>query len=246
MESKHSPLKWEYVLVGAVPGILMGSVGALAATPDDVSVELDTESEENDAEVVTFVPEKELEGLTVASVDDAMSFEDAFAEARRQVGPGGLFVWQGNVYNTYTYEEWEAMSDDAKEEFAFQCLETDIDIPVVDVEYPQEEILVDPLDPMEGHDVEVWNHFVEEDEDGNEISVVEALIDGHEACLYDIDDDGIVDVMVIDQNDNMMPDEDEIYDVRQMNLSMDELVDAYQVPFDDIPPVVYGPPTWEE
>ena len=81
MESKRSPLKWEYVLVGAVPGILMGSVGALAATPDDVSVELDTESEENDAEVVTFVPEKELEGLTVASVDDAMSFEDAFAEA---------------------------------------------------------------------------------------------------------------------------------------------------------------------
>lgn len=51
------------------------------------------------------------------SVDDSMSFGEAFAAARHEVGAGGLFVWHGQTYGTYYKEEWDAMSDADKEEY---------------------------------------------------------------------------------------------------------------------------------
>lgn len=51
------------------------------------------------------------------SVDDSMSFSEAFAAARHEVGAGGLFVWHGQTYGTYYKEEWDAMSDADKEEY---------------------------------------------------------------------------------------------------------------------------------
>ena len=43
------------------------------------------------------------------SVTDNMSFGEAFAAARHELGKGGIFEWQGNSYNTYYKEEWEAL-----------------------------------------------------------------------------------------------------------------------------------------
>lgn len=43
-------------------------------------------------------------------VDDSMSFNEAFAAAREEVGAGGIFVWHGKPYGTYYKDEWEAMS----------------------------------------------------------------------------------------------------------------------------------------
>jgi len=37
--------------------------------------------------------------------DDDMSFSEAFAAAREEVGPGGVFMWHGNAYNTFYAEE---------------------------------------------------------------------------------------------------------------------------------------------
>ena len=51
------------------------------------------------------------------SVDDSMSFGEAFAAARHEVGAGGLFVWHGQTYGTYYKEEWDAMSDADKDEY---------------------------------------------------------------------------------------------------------------------------------
>lgn len=56
--------------------------------------------------------------LEVAHVDQSMSFADAFAHARAEVGPGGLFQWHGGVFNTYTETEWDSMSATAKSDFA--------------------------------------------------------------------------------------------------------------------------------
>ena len=39
-----------------------------------------------------------------------MSFGDAFAAARAELGPGGMFTWHGNSYSTYTADEWDNMS----------------------------------------------------------------------------------------------------------------------------------------
>lgn len=44
------------------------------------------------------------------SVNDDMSFSEAFAAARDEVGAGGVFEWHGQAYNTFYKEEFEAMS----------------------------------------------------------------------------------------------------------------------------------------
>lgn len=39
------------------------------------------------------------------TVTDDMSFGEAFASAREEMGPGGVFVWHGQYYNTFYAEE---------------------------------------------------------------------------------------------------------------------------------------------
>ena len=58
------------------------------------------------------------ESVAVAeTVSDEMSFDEAFAAARAEVGAGGAFEWRGGLYGTYYAEEWESMSDAEKDEF---------------------------------------------------------------------------------------------------------------------------------
>ena len=51
------------------------------------------------------------------SVNDSMSFNQAFAAARHEVGPGGLFVWHGHTYGTYYANEWNAMSPEEHNQY---------------------------------------------------------------------------------------------------------------------------------
>lgn len=48
---------------------------------------------------------------------DKMSFGDAFEAARAKTGPGGVFSWHGQLFNTYTGNEWGALSDTQKTDF---------------------------------------------------------------------------------------------------------------------------------
>lgn len=54
------------------------------------------------------------EGVRVAQVDDNKPFAEAFADARAQVGAGGVFEWHGKVYGTYYKNEWEQMSSEER------------------------------------------------------------------------------------------------------------------------------------
>lgn len=56
------------------------------------------------------------EGVRYAHVD-ADNFADAFAQARQQVGPGGVFEYNGNLYGTYTAEEWNNMSSEERNDY---------------------------------------------------------------------------------------------------------------------------------
>lgn len=58
------------------------------------------------------------EGIRFAHVD-ADTFNEAFRQARAQVGPGGVFEFQGKLYGTYLADEWDAMTRDEK--LAFQA-----------------------------------------------------------------------------------------------------------------------------
>lgn len=97
---------WKPVTIGGLTGILMGAgamYGVQAMTSGSNEVASGAE-----------------EGLKVATVDDSMSFSQAFEAARAQVGAGGVFTWHGNIFNTYTADEWKAMSNEDKQLFAEQ------------------------------------------------------------------------------------------------------------------------------
>ncbi len=58
------------------------------------------------------------DGVDIAtSVKDDMTFSDAFAAARAEVGAGGAFEWRGNVYATFYAEEWNSMTPEEKMEY---------------------------------------------------------------------------------------------------------------------------------
>ena len=50
-------------------------------------------------------------------INENMTFDEAYAAAREEVGPGGVFSWHGNVYNTFTVEEWQNLSIAQRQEF---------------------------------------------------------------------------------------------------------------------------------
>ncbi|MFN8344174.1 MAG: hypothetical protein U0X91_04185 [Spirosomataceae bacterium] len=56
--------------------------------------------------------------LEVAEINQEGTFKEAFDAARAQVGPGGIFKWHGQWYNTYTAEEWTGMEPTHKEDYA--------------------------------------------------------------------------------------------------------------------------------
>ena len=52
------------------------------------------------------------------NVTEDMNFSDAFAAAREEVGPGGVFQWHGGTYGTYYANEWQSLSPDYQHAFS--------------------------------------------------------------------------------------------------------------------------------
>lgn len=103
---------WKQVAVGGVSGVVLGGVAtaAVAATTNDLTEgEISLEGVSGTAHVDSRIP--------VAHVSDEMSFGEAFDAAHGQVGPGGVFVWHGQVYGTYTADEWNNMTPAEQAEF---------------------------------------------------------------------------------------------------------------------------------
>jgi hypothetical protein len=133
------------ILLGAVPTLVSGArasapnaaapAGAPNVDTDDVELDDATVSEEVDLteddlnEFATEVQENEVpaeEGASAwadeqaqvaTAVNDDMSFSEAFMAARDEVGVGGAFEWQGNVYSTYTADEWDEQSEAEIEQY---------------------------------------------------------------------------------------------------------------------------------
>lgn len=107
---------WKTVALGGVTGIVLGASATLfsSATPVDAQTndsEADPESSGTAQETVYT------EVSFASSVSDDMSFGQAFAAARAEVGSGGAFEWRGNVYSTFTAEEWNGMSAEQRNEY---------------------------------------------------------------------------------------------------------------------------------
>lgn len=127
------------VVVGSF--VAWGMTSAEDATPNQEIVTTDQDEnilvirdeEGNIAELqvneTTFCPNNELpvidggdsNGVTNLTssnnVNDNMSFSEAFASARSEVGAGGVFYWHGQLYGTYYETEWSEMSEAQKDDY---------------------------------------------------------------------------------------------------------------------------------
>lgn len=109
MASKSSGKSvWGKVAAGAGVGIVLGAVTTvLSSSSEPVEAQQEIQHPEwTDGEV-----------LVATSVNDDMSFTDAFNAAREEVGSGGVFEWHGYIYSTFTDEEWNSMSEAEREEY---------------------------------------------------------------------------------------------------------------------------------
>jgi len=170
---------------------------------------------------------------------DSMSFKDAFEAARAEVGPGGVFTWHGNVYNTYTAAEWNAKTHQEQQEFADKVEDQvaavgsdaiqepsngdEPDTTEGDVRVVVNNVVVDDSENMEEtpasttteeeNDVRIIGTGEVELADGHTVTVQELEMNGQRVAVIDLDNDGVADVAMSDLNHNNQADEGEIIDL---------------------------------
>ena len=216
---------WKPVTISGMTGILMGT-GAMYAANAFASDDA-TPAEE---------PVKDLQQLTS---DGSLSFRQAFDAARAELGPGGVFRWHGNIYNTYTADEWNAMSHAEKQQFAERVnieipasqmkddqlagTETDDpDVTVIDtphVSLNDNRVFVGTVnvdstpDNSDDDGVRVLGYGPVQLENGQVIDVQELNMNGQRVAIIDVDRDGEPDYALSDANQNRQLDEGEVIDL---------------------------------
>ena len=223
---------WKPVIIGGTAGILVGA-GAMFATEAYATGDEPTASATNAASAhsATTTPDTSAQHeVKVAEVDDNQSFKDAFDAARNEVGPGGVFQWHNGIYNTYSKDEWDGMSDDDKDMFAQQVKPEvqalDVDTSKISEDTPEAQP-VSETTPGDSGDVNIVTasdsstdddvHFVGSRDlamdDGSVATVDDYIYHGHQAVVVDVDSNGDPDVAIVDFNDNHVIDVGEAVDL---------------------------------
>lgn len=189
--------------------------------------------------------------VKVAEVSDDMSFDEAFASARKQVGAGGVFEWRGKLYGTYYKNEWDAMSQADKDQYAANVFATpQAKVHNENIQEPPRKDMPEDADAEQNTNVQkvsdqsdnqqdmaeagsgeggryniqqVYGATIVTDDDGNPMTMVGAKVNGHNAILCDINQDDKIDSMAIDANDDDQITEDEIIPVPQGSVLVSEL-----------------------
>jgi len=182
---KSSSPKMKAVGVGVMAGVA-GALGysALRAAPamdeELVAGELG-ESESRDSNIISnpnIEEPSDLGEIELATTpDDEMSFNEAFAAARKEVGPNGVFEWRGGVFNTYYREEWDNLSDKYKDEFGNHDWRGDFD----NLEKNGDAASNEPhIHNPEDYEQDITGFEILKDEDGNEYIALKDAITGEE------------------------------------------------------------------
>ena len=193
-ETKKEGSAWKQVTLGGVSGILMGA----AKTADNATAEA------QQAEGATEA------ALPVAQMHNDMSFGEAFEAARAEVGPGGVFIWHGGIYNTYTADEWNNMTSQQKSDFAHQ-VNPEVhahEVPTPTDAHPDvavhQAVEATPEQPSQDVEVQVVSQETSETPDADaEVHIIGyGEVQGHVAVRLDTDGDGQADVAIIDVDDS--------------------------------------------
>lgn len=171
------------------------------------------------------------EGVRIAQVDDSASFAEAFADARAQVGPGGAFEWRGHVYNTYYEEEWNNMSAEERAEY-----QQKIDYETISGDTTESTSTVADQHTMasdtemideqsDGDSIKILGVEAVVDAEGNPMTVAAIEVDGEQALLVDVDNDGTMDALIVDDNyDGQIDPYQEIYDISDCDIETNDLM----------------------
>ena len=228
------------LVAGGVAGVVT-SAAASAATPQN-DVTIVTEGEEAVAEeTASEVPKPEQvilandEGIRYAHVD-ADNFSEAFAQARRQVGAGGVFEYNGRLYGTYYKTEWDAMT--AQEKADYQSRVNEVapsrhgggthagvthEVSAEQVASDAEMIAAEPSDS----EIRVLGVEAVQNDEGGIMNVALVESDGDHALLVDVDNDGTIDVMLHDDNQDGMLQESEVYDISGAGVEVSDLAQVH-------------------
>ena len=253
-ENRQEGSAWKQVTLGGVSGILMGAgmMYAGQAMAKEQEPEEPQQVEAPEADKTSHTLEN---GLKVAAVSDDLSFGEAFTQARAEVGPGGVFHWHGGIYNTYSANEWNAMTVAQKHDFAQQVqpeikpyelsTPTDANTHVVvehHVYHHHEESKPTETETLhqtttETDDVKLVEQQIACNFDmGDDVHIVGyANSDGHLVVGYDTTNDGQPDVAIIDMDNNFQPSDADIIMDREGNMAtLGELNDE-PAPYQSIP-----------
>jgi len=207
---KRSSFSKGSAAVGAGFGILLGSTATFlpSCSTNAAAAETSGGSTTPSSTAETQPEWSDGEVAISSGVNDDMTFSEAFASARAESGPGAAFEWHGNVYGTYTAEEWDAMTPEERQEFQNHFSWSHSEVPVNDGNViaadPAE--VIDDVEVVDTSEVEILG-VVQDAETG--VSFGFMNIDGQDVVLADIDNDGEFDVMAadVDGNGDITPDE---------------------------------------
>lgn len=228
---KTSKWKKTAAMAGVGAAGIAGGIGLSAIVSGD-----DAEKTSDVAERHTVKP---VGDVKVAEVNDEMSFSEAFASARKQVGAGGVFEWRGKQYGTYYKTEWDSMSQAEKDRYAANVFGTSSSksSSTSTQEQLQHDISPENLadnsqSSVSGEDIkgELVGVQTVTDENGNPMTIVAAKINGHNSMFVDADVDGYVDVAIMDKNDNEEVELDEIVQISKGRMLVSDLVTGLDKP----------------
>lgn len=202
-ESKKPTKK---VSAGVAAGIGVGAAAvgaAVAAVPffafagdkEEHVIELQENEggQEQHSNVDEHVPE--VSDLSVATcVTDDMTPSEAFAAARAEVGPGGIYYYHGHAQGTYYENEWNSMSAEDKEDYWASVSHTH-------AEYVQEHPEVVANHHQTPQQEEIATQYTLDDIEDVNISLtlqVDANHNDKPDLVVDVDGDGVGDVVLLD------------------------------------------------
>lgn len=183
---------WKKVSAGGVAGILLGAgamyaANAVAATHETENPDTKPDGEDQSQDATST-------NADIKAAAEGPSFKEAFETARAEVGPGGTFSWQGNIYSTYTEDEWNQMTDAEKDGHIENAR------PAMNASLHQ----TDDVSMADGQNADV--HIVNTGEvqlvDGSMATVGVFDVNGQQVSVVDLDQDGTPDVAICDANGN--------------------------------------------
>jgi hypothetical protein len=219
--AKGSTLK--SAAIGAGTGLLIGGVSSfLVAMKLEPEIQTDEQTTNNHRDELSH-PEWVDDQVPIAtSVNDDMSFGEAFAAARAEVGPGGAFEWHGQLYGTYTAEEWSGMTAEQRAEYSDHFSWNHIDHSQSDVAQHSTEAQATSSETAQD-EVEVVSVNHPEDHTAQQVSAEGQTVDNQDVILIDANNDQAYEPVAGDANNNNHIEQNETANIQEQDSTVDDL-----------------------